>query len=251
MVKIIFGEHSQQADLAGKSVAEARELYRSEFGIPDRAQASLNDTQLKKKLEPETKLGDEDKLAFEEKSRRGLVLLGAFLLVLAVTSGLFAYTALTDTAVIDVTAVQTDFGDVTTNTTGQAETAYTFLGKIRDKIPAGTLFNVTQDANFTGDVEVLAHLANADELSQDYTFWMLRLELVSSDNTSKQDIDTSTQVLSLDSPVVSFGCDNLTGNTYFVRCQGGSYRARGHGHGAFGEYDPLIFCEILQSGPQP
>ena len=51
MVKVIYREHGQQADLAGKSVAEVRELYKSEFSIPNRAKASLNGKQLKGKLE--------------------------------------------------------------------------------------------------------------------------------------------------------------------------------------------------------
>ena len=41
MVGIRYGEHYQEVDLAGKTVAEVREQYKEEFGIPDKAQVSL------------------------------------------------------------------------------------------------------------------------------------------------------------------------------------------------------------------
>ena len=40
MVEIRYGEHYEMADLAGKSVAQAREQYKQEFDIPDKAKAS-------------------------------------------------------------------------------------------------------------------------------------------------------------------------------------------------------------------
>lgn len=69
MIQICYGEHCDLADLAGRSVAEAREQYKSEFDIPDRAQAILNDKLLKKKLEDWIMLEDGDDLSFEEKKR--------------------------------------------------------------------------------------------------------------------------------------------------------------------------------------
>lgn len=39
MVEIRYGDYSEQADLAGKSVAEACEQYKLELGIPDKATA--------------------------------------------------------------------------------------------------------------------------------------------------------------------------------------------------------------------
>ena len=93
MIQICYGEHCDLADLAGRSIAEAREQYKSEFEIPDRAQAILNDKPLKKKLEDRIMLEDGDDLSFEEKERSKKPIFAATLLsALAITGGLFACT---------------------------------------------------------------------------------------------------------------------------------------------------------------
>lgn len=56
-VGISYNGHTEVADLAGVSLAEAHEMYTPVFDIPDKAQATLNGKELKKKLEPETRLG--------------------------------------------------------------------------------------------------------------------------------------------------------------------------------------------------
>ena len=242
MVEIRYGEHYEVADLAGKSVAEVRELYKPEFSISDRAKASLNGKQLKKELEPEAKLGDEDKLSFEEKSRRALVVLGALLLTLTITGGLFAFAYTTDTATIGATAVASDYANVSDNDS----ISYTFHGRERGTIGGGLLFDVTRAAAYTGDLEVNVYLSNVDELQKDYGFWMLRLALTDTANASV-DMEKITQVLSLDSPFVTFICDDWTEARY-VNCLGGTFRAFPSVHG-LGGYDPLIFCQINQVGP--
>ena len=249
MIEIIYGENSQQADLAGKSVAEVRELYASEFSISDRAKASLNGEPLKKKLEPETKLADGDQLYFEEKSRRGLVVLGALLLTLFITGGLFAYAAITTSTEIGVTAVSADFAEVSENNT-LSPASYTILGRVRGKIGSGNLFDVTRTSGYTGDIEVNLYLANIDELTQDYSFWMLRLELTDI-NGSPVDKDHGPQVLSLNNASVSFACDNWTETTRYIECEGGSYRALPSDIWSGQAYDPLIFCQVNQAGSHP
>ncbi len=247
MVEIRYGEHYEVADLAGKSVAEVRELYKSELDLPDKAQASLNGKGIGKKHEPETELNENDELSFEEKTRKGLVLLGAFVLTLAITGGLFAYAYLTDSTTIGATAVQADFASVTANATGIPN--YTFIGSTRGSIEPGTLFNITRTSEYTGDLEVNVYLANIDELQKDYSFWMLRLELKDSGDT-QMNIGSEIKILSLDSPLVSFACDNVTlVDTFYVNVLGGSYRVRGHGLGTFSADDPSIFCQINQAGP--
>lgn len=49
MTEIRYGEYYEMADLAGKSVAQAREQYKQEFGIPDKAQAKLNGKGIRQK----------------------------------------------------------------------------------------------------------------------------------------------------------------------------------------------------------
>jgi len=181
---------------------------------------------------------------FGIKGTKILVLLGSILLALAVTGGLFAFTYTTRSQTITVTAASADFGTVTTNS---SPTAYTLVGRARGAVGAATLFNVSTDANYTGDVEVQVSLANPDELTEDYSFWMIRLELTDSSTTTKVDEENITQVLSLDSPFVSFAVDssNLSSSVY-VHCVGGAYRAWPFALGSQGN-DPLIFCEVVQA----
>ena len=247
MVEIRYGEYSEQADLGGKSVAEARGQYKSEFDIPDKARAKLNEKEVKPKLEPETKLNDGDQLCFEEKSRRGMMLLGAFLLTLAVTGGLFTYAYLTTTATIGVTAVSADFAAVTANTSPIQDTVF---GTYRGKIGSATLFNVTPAATYPGDLEVNVYLANIDELTKFYSSWMVRLELQNAAGT-RVDTDNTTRVLSLHNPTVSFAYKRTTAACY-VKCLGGSFRTFPYALwvGLSPEdYDPLIFCRVTQAGP--
>lgn len=246
MVKIIYGEHRLQAELAGKSVAEVRELYKANFSMPNRAKASLNGQQLEKKLETQTRLSDDDKLLFEVKNRKGLALVGAFLLALTITGGLFAYTYTVVSSTITVTVGGGDFAEVAANATPD----YTVQGRTRGAIDAEYLFDITNPGGYTGDVEVQVMLSNAEEISRDYSFWMLRMELVNSTASANVGIPAITQVLSLDTPMVSFALDstNLTAGAY-VYTPGGSYRS-------FPQIwitgaDPVLFCQVVQREPEP
>ncbi|GAJ02235.1 unnamed protein product, partial [marine sediment metagenome] len=142
MVEIRYGERYEMADLAGRSIANAREQYKQEFGIPDKAQASLNGKGIRQKHEPVTALGDNDSLTFAEKSRKGLFFIGAILLALAITGGIFAYGATGDIVDLDLTA-QSDFAAVV-----QAATPPTWdvWGSYKGAVTAGDLFTVTPDA---------------------------------------------------------------------------------------------------------
>ena len=70
MVEIRYGEHYEVADLAGQLVAEARERYKEEFGIPDKAQAKLNGKRVRRAFERRMRLFNGDKLSFGEKAPR-------------------------------------------------------------------------------------------------------------------------------------------------------------------------------------
>ena len=251
MVELSYGEHYELAELAGKSVVEVRELYKTEFEIPDRAQAVLNDKPLKKKMEDKIRLEDADELSFEEKERsRKPLFITAILLALAISGGLFAYTWTTATATLVAGTTVGDFASVTANTAGISNVTWTPFGRYRGAIPAGTLFNVTPTTGYDGDLEVTVYLANADELSKNYRFWMIRLQLT--DGTNPVDAQEATQVLTLNNGQSSFywpSSNYTAGTIYDVECTGGSYIGLPWvGTGWADSYDPLLFCEVTQAG---
>ena len=226
-----------------------REMYDSEFSLSDRAQANLNGQWLKKKQEAETKICDEDELYFEERSRRGLVMLGAFLLTLALTGGMFAYTALTDSVTIGVSAVSAEFADVSANNSVVYNTS-TIVGNVVGKINAGVMFDVSTETNYTGDIEVIVSLANVDELVQEYKFWMMRLKLTDgSDTNLGYDTNNSTQFISLKNPSVIFAVDsaNLSVPRY-IHNIGGSYKTLPSSIWAGSGFDQMVFAGVAQAG---
>ncbi len=174
------------------------------------------------------------------KNKWQIVLLGAFLLTLAITGGLFAYAYTTDTATISATARAGDFADVSAN----ASISYDLYGRQRGTIPGGILFDVTRGAYYNGDLEVNVYISNIDELQKDYGFWMLRVALTDTANASV-DQEGITQVLSLDSPFITFICDDWT-ETNYVNALGGTFRAFPDVHGLTG-YNPEIFIQVNQA----
>jgi len=171
--------------------------------------------------------------------------LGALLLSLAVTGGLYAFTYTSASQTISVSAATTDFGTVAANA---SPTQSALLGAVRGQIGTAIMFNVATADGYTGDVEVQVTLANPDEMSEDYSFWVLRLALTDSTGATNKDIEGITKVLSLDNPFVSFAVDsaNLTGTQVYVYSEGGSYRAFPFALGSGGA-TPLIFSQVVQA----
>ena len=80
MVEIRYGDYNEAADLAGQSVAEARQQFKGELGIPEKATARINGRKVKGTLEGETCLNDDDRLTFARTRGKGVFLVGALLL---------------------------------------------------------------------------------------------------------------------------------------------------------------------------
>lgn len=175
-----------------------------------------------------------------------VLLLGALLLTLVITGGAFAYSYTTQTVTIGVGTPGPDFADVSANNTPNID--YNIIGKRRGGINANTLFNI-DGASVCPDVEVQVYLANPDELSKDYSFWLMRLELK---DGSDQYLDQEgiTKIITLNNPVASFTVEsaNITSNTAYVENLGGSYRAFPYSWLGSGE-EPVIFCKVLQHNP--
>jgi len=238
MTEIRYGEHYEMADLAGKSVAQAREHYKQEFGIPDKAQAKLNGKGIGQKHEPKTALSHNDSLTFAQKSRRGLFFIGAILLALAITGGVFAYGATTTTISLTVTN-KPDFAAVTAG----APFGWNAFGSYKGSVGTGTLFTVTPDAAWTGDMSVIVTLANAQDLVAAYRILVLEIKVFN--NTPAQVGTTEYLTLGVGEVSIDFTQTGTPPYTFTAQITDGYYITH-HGGWAAGAEDPLIMCQVLQ-----
>ncbi len=248
MVNINYGENSKEVELTGKTIAEAREIFGSEFGLPDRTRVKINGKWLKKGRESEMVLSDGDVLQFARKSMKPFAILGSFLLTLVLTGAVFAYTQTTDTSTITVGGGSTDFCSVTANATGTASIDYDLLGKHRGVISSGILFDVVPDSSYTGDLVLNVYLNNVDLLQDDYSSWMMRVQLT--DNVTNP-LVSATEIISLDTPGATFEIEYTDWNgvgdgKVYIYCDGGSYKT--FGSGWLGAADPSLYAQVVQAG---
>lgn len=252
MVEVRYGEHYEIADLLSNSLAEARELYKGRFHIPEKAKAFLNGNQIKKAMESEILLGDEDKVSFEKKKSRKPVLIGAFLLATALTGGAFAYTWTTASATISATA-DSDFASVAPAGSLPSFSANLF-GKYRGVVPSGDLFTVTPDANYTGDLEVKVYLTNVSALTKAYQYLNMELELWDSAdpavNVYAGETGHTYQLLTLDNGVATFDLEFDAGTSpYVVKLSSGGYMTNPRSPidwNAGYDVAPVLYCEVTQ-----
>ena len=174
-------------------------------------------------------------------------LLIALVAVLVVTGGLFAYTFTTATATIGVTAPTSDFATITANS---SITAPTVFGKFTGTWPSSTMFTITPDPSYTGDLVVKVYLVNTGELIRQYHH--INMSLQFTDNTSavadEQGIAQGCdQVLTLDNSEVLFTWANGTNTSpYRVELTGGGYRLHPWKSLSGGSVAPQLWLEIQQ-----
>ena len=168
----------------------------------------------------------------------------ALIALLAVTGGMFAYTFTTATATIGVMAPESDFANVTANASYSVPDP-TF-GKFTGTWPAGKLFTVTPDDNYTGDLVITVYLVNTGELIRQYHH--LNLALKYTDNAGAMaDEQCETQVLSLQNAQVLFTWTSGNGTIPFsVDVVGGGYRLHPFKTMTGGSYEPQVWCEVTQ-----
>jgi len=255
MVEIIFGDNRELACLEGKTVAEARKEYELEFDIPGRAEAVLNGVPLKKKMEADSKLDEGDEICFVVKARvRAPMLIAAMLAALALTSGVFAYTFVTDSTTLAVSAGSADFASVSSNTTvGPTWNTY---GLFRGAISGNaTLFDVdTATSTYAGNFGISVVLSNADSLSKVYRTMVLKLELYDTDSgEAKMDINADNVVdskdfvlLTLKNGSVDMFVTPSSADEYTIRVPSGFYTTNIYGVWGSGDRIPSFFAEVFQ-----
>ena len=171
------------------------------------------------------------------------ILLIALVALFVVTGGMFAYTFTTATATIGVVAPTSDFANITTSSNISAPTVF---GKFTSTWPENTLFDITPDPNYTGDLVIRVYMVNAGQLSRQYQQINMTLEFWDSDN-STADEQGAIQVLNLQNAEVLFTWSNGTGTSpYKVQLTGGSFRLHPFKSLTGGSYQPQIWCEVTQ-----
>lgn len=255
MVEIIYGEHSQQVDLVGKSVAEAREQYKPEFSIPDRAKASVNGKPVKKKLEPDTLLNEGDELSFAEESRKKRYLVAGLLTALAITGGVFAYGYATARVTLGVIA-KPDWVTVEVSPNATSIT-WDVFGRYIGTLPTDSdLFDITTDPDWSAFFEVRVYLTNTGEMVNGYRYLNMKLELVDRDGAvaDKQGLETTGddtyQVLNLRNAEVAFFVEHisLAGSPYTVKLVGGNFMAHLSAWFVGTDVNPELRIEVTQAG---
>ena len=250
MVEIIFGDNRELARLEGKTVAEVRKEYEDEFEIPGRAEAVLNGVQLKKKLESDTKLDEGDELCFVTKSRvRTPMLITAALVALALTSGVFAYTFITDS--LSFTNVSDAGGDFASISAGSSPTWSTY-GHHKGTISGNTtIFSVITNG-YPGDLVSTVSISNADSLTKVYRVLSMKIEVYDTNN-AKMDINSDNTVdgddytlLTLKNGAVDVFINQATSDNYSINVLSGFYISHVHAGWGTGVVGPTLFCDVAQ-----
>jgi hypothetical protein len=254
MIEIKYGEQYEVVDLAGQTISEAREQFRSEFGIPDKARAILNGIKIKPRTETNTVLNDDDKLTFAVSKSRAPYLVGALILALLITGGIFAFGFINATASLSATTVNSNFADVSVNTTGVAALTWNAYGFFKGSIGGPhAIFNVTPAAGYTGDLVTTITLGNADQLVKRYRVLALKLEMVNATTNTPLDINESGAadandwvMLNLENGTVSL-FTKAGATPMAVRVVGGFYITHVYPQlGWSGSASPDLFCEVAQ-----
>lgn len=254
MVEIRSGEFHETADLSGLSVAEARKQFKDEFGIPDNAHARINGRKVNSKLEAETYICDNDKLAFAAaRGGKGIFLVGALLLALAATGSVFAYGYLTQSTSLNAVAAGGDFAQVTVNNSNLPN--WTPYGMFKGSIEGGPIFNVnTASSQYTGDLVVTVSLANGDDLVKAYRVLALFVEMRNSHNNIcdiNADSENNSQdfaLLTLGNGAIDMYLNQGTSYDYYsIEVTGGFYVSHIWGASGWSGYEnPLLYCEVAQ-----
>jgi len=252
MVEIRYGDQFEVSELAGLTVSEAREQFKAEFGIPAKAHAKLNGSKVKASDEVDTVLNDNDRLAFAVSKSRGAYLVGALLLALAVTGGVFAYGWINSTATLSASIVESNFADVSVNSS-YTSISWNGWGFHKGTIPGGSLFDVNPGTGYTGDLVVTVTIGNGDKLASVYKVLALQLEVVDQTTLTPQDISAGASqtwtMLTLDNGQASLFIDNISDNMT-VRVKNGFYITHAHPNAGWSvlpaDRAPELFCEVAQ-----
>lgn len=257
MVEIKYDDQFEITNLAGQTVREAREQFKAEFGIPDKAQAKLNGSRVKASTEPDTVLNDDDKLTFAVSRGKGAYLIGALLLALAATGGVFAFGFINASTTLTGNIAESNFADVSVNVSGVSSLSWSGWGFYKGAITAASggtpIFTIdTATSGYTGDLVVTVSLGNADALVKRYRALSLQLTMNAADGSildinedSIADVSTDWVMLTLDNGSASMYPGGTAGLSS-VRVKRGFFITHVWPGAWQGTGSPELFCEVAQ-----
>lgn len=253
MIEVKFEDNCEVANLAWRSVAEARGLYQSEFGIAEKAVAVLNGRKIRSAAEPFTILMDDDNLVFKTmKGNKAIFLVGSLLLALAVTGGAFASSVTNSTAVINAGIAEHDFAIVTSNSSSLP--SWIAHGLQKNQTGSGTLFDIdTQTSGYAGDLVATVTLTNVDSLIKVYRNLTLSIEVRdSADNLmdiNSDDISDTNDfiLLTLENSQVQLNIKQNAASMYNINLRSGYYICN-LASNSWASIDgaPILYCDVAQ-----
>ena len=266
MIEIRYKDQYEVTDLAGCTVSEARARYQEELGIPSKAYVKLNGSKLAARAEAETVINDDDRLSFGTTRIRGAYLLGALLLALAITGGVFASGFINQSITLGgATSVNYNFAEVSSNTTGINALSWNVYGFFRGAVSSnytgasvnGTpIFNLdTWSSHYDGDLTVTVSLGNTDKLSKIYRVLALKLAIFNSANQTvdinedgSANITDDWAMLTLNNGSVSmFPKGIANGDNMTIRVMSGFYITQVYSaNWTNGTPFPDLFAEVAQ-----
>ena len=173
-----------------------------------------------------------------------LILIIALVVLTAVTSSSFAATHTIASTSIGVTALTSDFAAVTAE--NLTELAPTVFGKHTNTWSSGTLFTVTPDDSYSGDLVVEVYLVNTGELIRYYEHLNMSIQFIDT-NSVVADEQGETKVLNLQNSEIIFTWANGTGTSpYRVQLTGGGYRLHPWKSITGGSISPQLWVDIKQ-----
>ncbi|MFH1003130.1 MAG: hypothetical protein V1780_03185 [Chloroflexota bacterium] len=179
------------------------------------------------------------------------LLVGALLLTMAITGGIFAFTFTNASSTISVTSGGADFAAVSENVADPL--TWTAQGALKGTIGAGNLFDIdTAASGYAGDLTATVTMANADQLTEVYRVLVLKLEVYDSDD-NLVDINGDNVADAKDFALLTLSSAEANlfikgqATLFTVKVASGFYVANIFGGGWTGGFeDPQLFAEVFQ-----
>jgi hypothetical protein len=253
MIDIKYKSNFEVSDIDGKSIADARVQYKTGFNIADKAVAFLNGKKVTAADETGTMLKDKDSLVFKTAGNHRIAyLVGALVLALAISGGVFAYGFTNSTVTIGASTVSYNYADVSVNATSAPH--WTVRGMEKGSTGTGSLFDInTANSGYPGNLSVTVMMANAGDLTAVYRNLSLSLEVRDSANNlidiNDDGVANSSDftVLTINNGTVTFNIDQTSAKNYTVFLRNGSYICQAFSAGwTAGAGAPQLYCEVAQ-----